>query len=102
MDSILQTVLTILCSVLASSGFWALLQRYLDKNDNSKKLLLGIAHDRLMWLGSQYKARGTMTADEYENYLYLYEPYRAAGGNGSVERIKREIDDKVEIVSNSK
>ena len=96
---ITQMILTIVCSVIASSGFWAVVQRYLDKNDASKRLLMGLAHDRIMWLGMQYIERGWMTTDEYENYrMYLYEPYEAAGGNGSAKRIMQEVDNKIRIV----
>ena len=99
MDPALQTVATIACSVIASSGFWAVVQRFLDRNGSSKKLLIGLAHDRIMWLGNQYIERGWMTTDEYENYrCYLYEPYVASGGNGSAKRIMQEVDSKVRIV----
>jgi len=92
-------IVTILCSVIASSGFWAFIQRFMDKNDASKQLLIGLAHDRIMWLGTQYIERGWMTTDEYENFrVYLYEPYEASGGNGSAKRIMQEIDSKVRIM----
>ena len=92
-DPMLQMVVTVVTSVLASGGFWAFLQRYFDRNDSYKKLLLGIAHDRIMSLGMQYIERGWITADEYENLrVYLYEPYHANGGNGSATRIMSEVD----------
>lgn len=96
-DPLVRMVITIVTSVLASSGFWAFLQRYFDKNDASKKLLIGIAHDRIMYLGMQYIERGWITADEYENLrVYLYEPYHAAGGNGTATKVMNEVD-KLEI-----
>lgn len=80
-------------SVLASSGFWAFLQKHFDKNDATKRLLIGIGHDRIMYLGMQYIQRGYITADEYENlHDFLYLPYKENGGNGSVTRIMNEID----------
>lgn len=89
----LQMVVTIVCSVLASSGFWAYLQKRNDKNDNKTKLLIGLAHDRIMYLGSQYIKRGSITRDEYENlHDYLYVPYEAEGGNGSAKRVMAEVD----------
>ena len=30
-------------------------------------MLIGLGHDRIMYLGKQYIARGWLTADEYEN-----------------------------------
>lgn len=85
-------VVTIVTSVLASSGFWAFLQHHFDKNDATKRLLIGIGHDRIMYLGMQYIQRGSITADEYENlHDYLYLPYKENGGNGSAERIMEEV-----------
>lgn len=89
----LRMVVTIVTSVLASSGFWAFLQRHFDKNDATKRLLIGIGHDRIMYLGLQYIQRGSITADEYENlHDYLYLPYKDNGGNGSAARIMSEVE----------
>lgn len=89
----LHMVVTIVTSVLASSGFWAFLQRHFDKNDATKRLLIGIGHDRIMHLGLQYIQRGSITADEYENlHDYLYLPYKENGGNGSAARIMSEVE----------
>lgn len=86
-------VVTIVTSVLASSGFWAFLQRHFDRNNATKRLLIGIGHDRIMFLGMQYIKRGSITADEYENlHDYLYLPYKENGGNGSAERIMNEVE----------
>lgn len=86
-------VVTIVTSVLASSGFWAFLQKHFDKNDATKRLLIGIGHDRIMYLGLQYIQRGSITADEYENlHDYLYLPYKENGGNGSAARIMNEVE----------
>lgn len=89
----LQMAVTIVTSVLASSGFWAFLQKHFDKNDATKRLLIGIGHDRIMYLGLQYISRGSITADEYENlHDYLYLPYKENGGNGSAARIMNEVE----------
>ena len=88
----LQMLITIVCSVLASSGFWAYLQKVNEKKDNKTKLLLGLAHDRILSLGEKYLSRGDITRDEYENlHDYLYLPYKAEGGNGSATRIIEEV-----------
>ena len=90
---IASTVLTIVCAVIASNGFWTWWMRRQDKNSATNKLLIGLAHDRIMTLGMQYIHQGSVTADEYENFrTYLYEPYRDAGGNGSANKIMAEID----------
>ena len=85
---VLQTLVTITCAVLASSGFWAWLQKRDDKKSLQSQMLIGLAHDRIVALGMSYIERGWITKDEYENLReYLYEPYKALGGNGSAKRV---------------
>lgn len=89
---ILTSVITILCSVLASSGFWAYMQKRSEKKDGRTQLLIGLAHDRIIDLGMKYIERGWITQDEYENLNdYLYEPYEKEGGNGSAKRVMAEV-----------
>ena len=65
----------------------------MSRNDNSRKLLLGLAHDRIMTLGTKYIGRGWITTDEYENFeQYLYQPYVECGGtsaNHLMDQIKK-------------
>lgn len=89
----IQMIVTIICSVVASSGFWAYIQKKNENKDNKSQMLLGLAHDRIICLGMQYIERGWITQDEYENlYEYLYKPYEEMGGNGSAKRIMMEIN----------
>lgn len=89
----LQIVLTILSSVLASSGLWAFLTAKVDRHSAEKEMLIGLGHDRIMFLGMRYIDRGWITQDEYENLnTYLYEPYQKLGGNGSAHRIMQEVN----------
>ena len=92
MEPWLQTLLTILGTILASSGFWAYIQE--NKHNNLEtQMLIGLAHDRIIYLGMAYIERGYITQDEYENlYEYLYKPYEKLGGNGSAKRIMTEVD----------
>ena len=93
MDSAVQMILTIVCSVLASSGFWAYIQKRGEKKDVNRKLLIGLAHDRILTLCADYIDRGYITQDEYENlHDYIYAPYEEGGGNGSAKRAMREIE----------
>lgn len=88
-----EMVVTIMCSVLASSGIWAVVAKQLDRRDAKTELLIGIAHDRIIFLGMKYIERGYITQDEYENlYDYLYKPYEKNGGNGSAKRVMMEVD----------
>lgn len=93
MPQFVETLITVLCAVLASSGFWALVQKLTDKKDAKTQMLVGLAHDRILYLGMSYVQRGYITKDEYENlYDYLYKPYLKMGGNGSAKRVMGEVD----------
>lgn len=57
------------------------------------KVLRGLAHDRIITLGEQYLARGDITKDEYENlHDYLFVPYKNLGGNGTAEKMMKEVE----------
>lgn len=88
MSPYIQMFFTILASVLASGGFWTLVQMRINKKDAKTRLLVGLAHDRIVELGMQYIERGCIYQDEYENLNdYLFGPYEQAGGNGSAKRV---------------
>ena len=88
----------ILTTLLASTGFWALVTKIIDKRSAKTKMLLGLGHDRIMSLCTKYIEKGSITQSEYENlYKYLYKPYKDMGGNGSAERLMKEVD-KLKIV----
>lgn len=93
MDELTQILITVFSSVLASSGLWAFLSKITDKKDVKTEMLVGLAHDRILYLGMIYIERGYITQDEYENlYDYLFKPYEKLGGNGSAARVMREVD----------
>lgn len=90
--TILEAFVTILVSVLASSGVWAVVMKVMDKKDVRTQMLIGLGHDRIMYLGNSYIARGYITSEEYENLVdYLYRPYELMGGNGSAKRVIEEV-----------
>ena len=92
------TLTTILITLLASSGFWAFVTMILEKKSARSKMLLGLGHDRIMYLGMKYIEKGEITQSEYENLRkYLYEPYKKMGGNGTAERLMEEVN-KLKIV----
>lgn len=92
MSPFLQMAVTVVCAVLASSGFWAWMTARREKKDAKTKMLLGLGHDRIISLSMKYIERGWITQDEYEDLnKYLYSPYREMGGNGTAERLMTEI-----------
>ena len=87
-----QVLWTSVTTVLASGGFWAYMQRRDSTRTQTDRLLRGLAYDKIVSLGMVYIQRGWITSDEYEEYRkYLYDPYRALGGNGVTERIMAEV-----------
>jgi hypothetical protein len=90
--TLIPLVATIIASFAASSGFWAWMNKRDAQKGATMKLLLGIAHDRIIFLGMSYVDRGWITKDEYEDFLkYLYEPYSEFGGNGLAEKVFLEV-----------
>ena len=56
-------------------------------------MLKGLAHDRIISLGMEYIRNGEITKDQYNNlYVYLYKPYKTLDGNGSAEKIMKEVE----------
>lgn len=92
MDIWVQIAVPLVAAVLTSSGLWAVVARRADKGDAQRKMLVGLAHDRIIHLGMVYVDRGYITQDEYENLNdYLYTPYEKIGGNGSAKRVMEEV-----------
>lgn len=95
---------TIFITVFASTGFWAFLtaiiQHKREKNNGESRMLKGLAHDRICYLGSCYIKQGYITKDDYENlHDYLFLPYKELGGNGTAEKVMNEVE-KLEFRKN--
>lgn len=93
MNPRIQMIIAIVCSVMASSGFWAFLSNHSGYKDAKSELLMGLAYDRILFLGTMYLNRGCITYDEYEDlYKYLFKPYQRMGGDGRAKRIMDEVN----------
>lgn len=100
MNDWIKMLITSLVTVLACSGFWTYQTKRLemrlarqDQQSLETKVLIGLGHDRIMYLGMKYIERGYVRKDEYENlFEYLYKPYEQMGGNGSAKRIMSEVE----------
>lgn len=89
----IQIVITVVSSVLASSGLWAYLTAKADKKDAKTEMLVGLGHDRIVSLGQEYIDKQSVSKEEYENlHDYLFIPYKKLGGNGSAERVMKEVE----------
>ena len=87
-----ELAVTIIGAVFASNGFWALWQSRSDKNDAKNQMILGLGHDRIIYLCRKYLEDGYISHDDFENlHDYLYIPYDKMGGNGSAKRLMEEV-----------
>lgn len=87
-----QVLTSVLIALVSSTGLWSYLVSYRNKHDAKTRLLIGLAHDRIIFLGTHYIERGYITPDEYENLNdYLYQPYAENGGNGSAKRVMEQV-----------
>ena len=87
-QTILEVLGAVVAALLASGGYWSYKMSKNNHKTAESKMLMGLAHDRIVELCMKYIERGTITRDEYENlYDYLYLPYKELGGNGSAERV---------------
>ena len=78
-----QTITSAIIALIGSTGLWSFMSTRRSKHDAKTRLLIGLAHDRIIYLGQKYIDRGYITADEYENlHDYLYAPYAENGGTG--------------------
>lgn len=93
LNEIVQSLVTIIVAIGASSGFWAYFTKRSEKKSATTKLLMGLAHDRIIELGLKYVYRGWISKDEYDDLMrYLYKPYKEFGGNGLVEKVIANIN----------
>lgn len=98
-------VLSILLAIFASSGIWSVISLIIQSKMNSRnkqneeqskmnKMVMGLGHDRITFLGMSYVNRGYITKDEYEDLItYLYIPYKNLGGNGTAELVIQKVQD---------
>ena len=84
---------TLVIGMIGSTGLWSFVQWLITRKSADNDLLLGLAHDRILSLCSEYIKRGDITRSEYENLSkYLYKPYIARGGNGVVKHMMEQVD----------
>lgn len=86
-----EIIISVVIAVIASSGFWTFINRVVDKKSQKYKLLVALAEDRIISLGTPIIERGYITKDEYEILIKgIGEPYIKSNGNGVGKRILTE------------
>lgn len=85
-------IITIIVAIFGSTGFWSWLSGRRAKRDGASRLLLGLAYRSIVESSERYIARGYIAVDEYDELnRYLYEPYKAMGGNGTAAKLMEEV-----------
>ncbi len=92
MENIHVMFISVFTTLVASSGFWAYLIKRMEKNNSTTKLLLGLAHDRIISRGMNYLEQGFIDQHDYKDFrTYLYEPYKELGGNSTADRVMNDV-----------
>lgn len=108
-----QQLITLIVALFASTGFWTFVKAIYehwcekkkeDKNQVSYDLvkdlqtaIIGVMHTMIFSLGNEYVRKGSITFDEYDNFMVLYKPYEKLGGNGTGKKLKKEIE-KIPVI----
>ena len=86
----------IIAAVIGSNALFAFIQFLINRYDRKKEkqsnetkgmrdMILGLGHDKLLYLTDKYAERGGITQKERRNLKYLYDPYIKLGGNGDCQ-----------------
>ena len=91
-----EIIVSLIIAVFASTGFWSFIIKLWEKKSTEKSVerraLLGLVHDRVYTLGNGFIADKKISTADYDNFLYLYEPYDELHGNGTGKKIKKAVD----------
>lgn len=86
-----ELILAIITAAFASTGFWSFIMYKIQRRDKHKDamtmIMLGLAHEKIMELGTKYINQGFILEDDYKDFMkYLYNPYIELGGDGTAEK----------------
>ena len=95
-EQIVNLIVSVVVQMLACGGFWTFVIKKYETNSAKNKLLLGLAHDRIMSLGNKYIVRGDISrdysVDEKRSALFM----ELRGGCCGVQRIWEITSDEFE------
>lgn len=85
-------IVTLAVAVFGSTGFWTWLMNRNKKKTAEARLIMGLAYSEIIKRSENYIKRGYIETEEYnELNKYLYQPYREMGGNGTAEKLMKEV-----------
>lgn len=89
-------IITALIAGLTSSGVMSIILYLIQRRDKKQekeeaknsaqsRMLLGLGHDRIIYLTDKFVRRGSITLKEKRNLKFLCDPYFDLGGNGDCQ-----------------
>lgn len=88
----IEIIIALIAAVFGSTGFWSWLNTRSRKKSNEARLIMGLAYSEIIRRSETYIQRGFIATDEYNELShYLYDPYKAMGGNGTAEKLIEEV-----------
>lgn len=93
----IEHIIALVGIIFASNGLWQYVLYKAQQNSKKKtveqRLLLGLAFQSICDSCARYLKQGHISADEYKELNhYLFEPYQEMGGNGTAQRLIREVE----------
>lgn len=90
-DFIMETY-TIALPLVLGYIIW-LLQRMKGRKDANTKGIMLLLRCHLIDVHHHYTKKGEIPLFAYSNFIEMYDTYHALGGNGSISKMKEEIED---------
>lgn len=85
-------IVGVIAAIFGSTGFWSWIQSRKNDESNESKMIKGIAYCKIVEKAEKAIARGYIRTEEYDElYTFLFEPYKAMGGNGTAEKLMNEV-----------
>lgn len=88
---ILLSIYSVLLPILIGYIIKLLKEQKKERDANAKGTML-LLRVQLIEYHDRYVAEGTIPSYAYDNFCDMYNAYHDLGGNGMVEKMKREID----------
>ena len=78
-----EIMITIVASVLASSGLWQFILYKSQRKSTQTQAILALLQNEIYSQAEKAIKAGSITTDDFDNLTCLYEPYEKMGGNGT-------------------
>ena len=79
----IEIIVTIVVSVLASSGLWQFLILKTQNKSTQTQAILALLHNEIYSQAEKAILKGSITTEELDNLTCLFSPYEKMGGNGT-------------------